>query len=67
VERKQSRRFLERTEENVLTQLSESTREGTLLDLLFENREGLVGDVMAGGCLGHSDHEMIEFLILQEV
>ncbi|GAB0180245.1 hypothetical protein GRJ2_000489800 [Grus japonensis] len=45
-ERKQSRRFLQFVEDNFLTQLvSEPTREGTQLDLLFENREGLVGDV----------------------
>ena len=31
------------------------------------NREGLVGDVVVGGCLGLSDHDMIEFLILGEV
>ncbi|KAK4824553.1 hypothetical protein QYF61_016157 [Mycteria americana] len=44
-ERKQSRRFLECVEDNFLTQLvSEPTREGTLLDLLFANREGLVVD-----------------------
>ncbi|KAK4810854.1 hypothetical protein QYF61_008826 [Mycteria americana] len=67
-ERKQSRRFLECVEGNFLTQLvSESTREGAPLDLLFANREGLEGDVMAGGRLGHSDHEMIEFSILGEV
>lgn len=30
------------------------------------NREGLVGDVMFGGHLGHSDQEMIEFSILGE-
>ncbi|KAK4827898.1 LOW QUALITY PROTEIN: hypothetical protein QYF61_022321 [Mycteria americana] len=67
VERKQFRKFLECVEDNVLTQLvSEPTREGALLDLLFVNREGLVGDVMVGGCLGHSDHERIEFLILGE-
>ena len=55
-------------EENFLTQLvSQPTREGTLLDLLFMNREGLVSDVMVGGHIGHSDHEMIEFLILGEV
>ena len=41
--------------------------EGALLDLLFMNREGSVGDVMAGGCLGHSGHRMKEFLILGEV
>ena len=47
-------------EDNFLTQLvSEPTREGAPLDLLFANREGLVGDVMVGGHLGHSDHEMI--------
>ena len=49
-------------EDNFLTQLvSEPTREGTPLDLLFENKEGLVCDVMAGGHLGHSNHEMIVF------
>ncbi|KAK4826282.1 hypothetical protein QYF61_007129 [Mycteria americana] len=66
-ERKQSRRFLERVAENFLTQLvSEPTREGAPLDLLFTNRDGLVSDVMVGGCLGQSDHEMIEFLIRGE-
>ncbi|KAJ7415168.1 hypothetical protein BTVI_38988 [Pitangus sulphuratus] len=59
---KQSRRFLECVEDKFLTQLlSEPTRGGALLDLQFANREGLVGDVMVGGCLGHSDHEMIVF------
>ncbi|KAK4814759.1 hypothetical protein QYF61_026736 [Mycteria americana] len=66
-ERKQSRRFLERVADNFLTQLvSEPTREGAPLDHLFTNREGLVSDVMVGGCLGHSDHKMIDFLILGE-
>ena len=55
-------------EANFLAHLvSETTKEGTLLDLLFTNREGLAGDVMAGGRLGHSDREMIECLILGEV
>ncbi|KAK4820048.1 hypothetical protein QYF61_017894 [Mycteria americana] len=67
-ERKQSRRFLECVADNFLTQLvSEPTREGAPLDLLFTNREGLVSHVMVGGCLGQSDHEMIEFLICGEV
>ncbi|KAK4825246.1 hypothetical protein QYF61_025645, partial [Mycteria americana] len=66
-ERKQSRRFLECVADNFLTQLvREPTREGAPLDLLFTNREGLVGDVMVGGRLGQSDHEMIEFLIHEE-
>ncbi|KAK4810641.1 hypothetical protein QYF61_007378 [Mycteria americana] len=64
---RQSRRFLEHVADNFLTQLvSEPTREGAPLDLLFTNREGLVSDVMVGGCLGQSDHEMIEFLIRGE-
>ncbi|KAK4822673.1 hypothetical protein QYF61_019040 [Mycteria americana] len=66
-ERKQSRRFLECVADNFLTQLvREPTREGAPLDLLFTNREGLVSHVMVGGCLGQSDHEMIEFLIRGE-
>jgi len=67
-ERKQSRRFLECVEDNFLTQLvGEPTRGCASLDLLLTNREGLVGDVVAGGCLGLSDHEMIEFLVQGEV
>ncbi|KAK4811169.1 hypothetical protein QYF61_019800 [Mycteria americana] len=66
-ERKQSRRFLECVADNFLTQLvSEPTREGALLDLLFMNREGLVSHVMVGGRLGQSDHKMREFLIRGE-
>ena len=33
------------------------------LDLLFTNKEGLVGDVEVGGCVGENDHEMIDFSI----
>ena len=67
-ERKQSRRFLERVGVNFLTQLvSEPTRDVAPLDFFLVNREGLVGDGKAGGCLGHSNHELIEFLILGKV
>lgn len=34
-----------------------------VIDLLFMNREGLVGDMVVGGSLGYSDHEIIEFSI----
>ncbi|GAB0193393.1 hypothetical protein GRJ2_001804600 [Grus japonensis] len=55
-------------EETFLTWLvSEPTREGVLMDLLFVNREELVDDVAVGGRLGHSNHEMIEFSVLGEV
>ncbi|GAB0206503.1 hypothetical protein GRJ2_003115900 [Grus japonensis] len=61
----QSRRFLQSTDDNFLTQVvEEPTRRGVLLDLVLMNKEGLVGDVKDGGSLGCSDHEMVEFRIL---
>ncbi|GAB0206941.1 hypothetical protein GRJ2_003159700 [Grus japonensis] len=62
----QSRMFLQSTDDNFLTQVvEEPTRRGVLLDLVLTNKEGLVGDVKAGGSLGCSDHEMVEFRILR--
>ncbi|MCQ4179287.1 hypothetical protein FK518_27320 [Klebsiella pneumoniae] len=67
-QRKQSKRFLEGVEDSFLMQLvREPTRGGALIDLLFTNREGLVGDVKVGHCLGQSDHEIVEFSILGDV
>ena len=55
-------------EESFLAQLvSEPARAGAALGLLFTNREGLVGDVVVGSCLGQSDHKMVELSILGEV
>ena len=52
-------------EDNFLMQLvREPMRGAALLDLLCTNRECLVGDVEVGGCLGQSDHEMVEYSIL---
>jgi len=39
---------------------------GVLLGLVLTNKEGLVEVVKAGGSLGCSDHEMVEFRILRE-
>lgn len=36
-----------------------------LLDLVITNRDGLVGKVKVEGNLSCSDHEMLEFMILQ--
>ena len=64
-QKKQSRRFLECMEDNFLMQMiREPTRGAAPLDLLFTNRESLVGDVEVGGCLGQSDYDMVEFSIL---
>lgn len=66
--KRQSKRFLEHEEDKFLTHLgSDSTRDCALLDLLFMNREGLVGDGVVGDCLGHNDPKVIEFTILSEV
>lgn len=41
--------------------MSETTRDSAPLELLLVNKEGLVGDVKAGGCLGHSNYELMKF------
>ena len=67
-QRKQSKRFLGRVEDSFLTQLvREPTRDGALLDLLFTNKEGLVGDAKVEEHLGQRDHEIIEFSIIGDV
>jgi len=63
----QSRRFLQSIDDNFLMQVvEEPTSKSALLDLVLTNKEGLVEDVKAGGRLGCSDHEMVEFRILRE-
>ncbi|GAB0209762.1 hypothetical protein GRJ2_003441900 [Grus japonensis] len=63
---KQSRKFLECTDDNFLLQVTEEpTRRDAMLDLVLTNKEGLVGDVKLKGSLGCSDHEMVEFRILR--
>jgi len=63
---RQSRRFLECVDDNFLLQvIEEPTRRGAMLDLVLTNKEGWVGIVIVKGSLGCSDHEMMEFKILQ--
>ena len=38
-----------------------------MLDLVLTNKEGLVGNVKIRDSLGCSDHEMVEFKILEAV
>jgi len=50
-------------DDNFLAQLvSEPTRGGASLDLLFTDREGLVGDVVVRGRLELSNHEKTRVL-----
>lgn len=57
-------KFLKHVEGNFQSQaLSKPSRKGVLRGLMFENREGLAGEVMVGGCLAHSDQVIVEFKI----
>ncbi|GAB0193896.1 hypothetical protein GRJ2_001854900 [Grus japonensis] len=64
---KQSRKFLEYIDDNLLQVIEEPKRRGAMLDLVLSNKEGLVGDVKLKGSLGCSDHEMVEFKIPRAV
>ncbi|GAB0184184.1 hypothetical protein GRJ2_000884000 [Grus japonensis] len=64
--RARSSRFLQGIDDNFLTQLvEEPTWREVLLDLVLTNKAGLVEDLKAGGSLGCSDHDMVEFRILR--
>lgn len=45
----------------MLSRVSEPSRKCALLDLLFENREGFVGEMIVGSCLGLNINEAVEF------
>jgi len=59
---RQSRRLLECTEDNFMSQVIDGpTRGDGILDLLLTNANELIGDIRIGSCLGCSDHAMVEF------
>lgn len=61
---KQSR-FLECIDNNILTQVVEGpTRKYVLRNVMLKSNEELTIDVKVGGCLGGSDHRIVEFRIL---
>lgn len=54
--------------DNFLAQaFNEPTRKDALLDLPFVNRVGHMWDMRVGGCLGNSDHVVVEFKIFRAV
>ncbi|GAB0199565.1 hypothetical protein GRJ2_002421900 [Grus japonensis] len=62
---KQSRRFLEWTDDEFFLQVREEpTKRGAVLDLILTNKQGL-GGVEIKGSFGCSDYEMVEFRILR--
>jgi len=51
--------------DNFLMQLVRNPlRGGELLDMLFTNKEKLVGNVEVRSCLGQSDHKVVKLSIL---
>jgi len=61
-----SRRFLECTEDNFLSQvINTSTRRDAILDLMLTNASELIGAVKTGGSLGRSDHALVGFIALR--
>jgi len=63
---KQSRRFLECTDDKFLLQVIEQPmRRGAMLDLVLISKEGLMVKVKLKCSLGCSDHELVEFKILR--
>jgi len=61
---KQSRRFLESTEDNFLVQaLDRPTRGEVSLDLVLANAEEIIKEIEIGGSLGCSDLTLVEFVI----
>ncbi|KAJ7413473.1 cytosolic phospholipase A2 beta-like isoform X4 [Willisornis vidua] len=58
-----ARRFLKNLVDKFMEQVLRETTRKDALDLLLVNRADLVSEVEIGGCLGQSDHEVIEFKI----
>lgn len=44
----------------------EPTRQGSLLNMLFVNKEALLGDVTLGSHHRHTDHKIAEFTLTGE-
>jgi len=60
---RQSKKLLECIEDNSLRQvIGGPTSWDAMLDLLLTNANELIGDIKIGGCLGCSDHAMVEFM-----
>jgi len=64
----QSSRFLERIEDNFLSQvISNPTLGDAILDLVVTNATELIGDLKTGGSLGCSDRALVEQTLLREM
>jgi len=65
---RQSRRFLECTEDNFLSQVTDTPTGGdATLDLMLTNASELIGDIKSGGSVGCSDPLLVEFTVLRDI
>lgn len=63
-----SRRLLEYVQDNFPSQIIDSSTWGDdMLELLIINASELTGDIRIGGCMGCSDHEVVEFTLLRDI
>jgi len=64
---RQSRRLLERIEDNFLSQVIDGrTGRDAILDLLLTNTNEPIGDIRTGGCLSYSDCATDEFMFWRD-
>jgi len=64
---RQSRRFLECSEDNFLSQVIDIRTQGNeILDLMLTSASELIGDVKTGGSLGCSDYALVELAVLRD-
>ena len=65
---RQSRRLLECIEDKFLGQVIDGpTRGGTTMDVLLTSVNELIDDIRIGGCLGCSDHAVVEFTLQRDM
>lgn len=60
------KQFLHRLDDFLTRVVEGPVRRSAQLDLMLMKRQGLVGEVEAGGSLGCSNHEIVAFRIRQE-
>jgi len=65
---RQPKRLLECTEDKFLSQVIEGpTRRVAILGLFLTSANELIGGIRTGGCLGCSDHAMVEFVLRKDM
>ena len=65
---RQSRRFLEYTNNNFLNQVTDTPAQGdAIFNLMVTNASELISDIKIGGSMHCSDHTLVEFTLLRDI